>query len=242
MSSFGSDWVLDSERSPRQRQLVFAAQSVVVTISDFHRAPSGRRSRHWTMVRPRSSFVEPPAVVDDRQLPPAHAQRSERVGVEADEERVPLREPRGSPVVPGEVTAQHLGQPAAWPVVLQGRCLAVVRGDDRSVRPLGRRQPPPRGGGLVGELPASRFRPCRSCPSRRRSGPSRRCSEPARRSERRARAGLLRARRAERPRAGGDGWTPSPASPLVRRRPLRRQASQRAAGSRRVPARGGRAA
>ena len=93
-----------------------------------------------------------PAVVDVRERPPRATDLAEEAGVVADDEREALLQPPGPPVLPREVAADDERYSARRAVALERRGLAVVRGQDDAVAPVGRRQAAPRARGLVGEL------------------------------------------------------------------------------------------
>src|SRR5262249_33255077 len=96
--------------------------------------------------------VEVPGVVDRGEGLPASARRGKEGGVEADEEHVALWKSARAPVLPAQVAAEHRRQPAGGSVVLDRGRLAVVVGDDGTIRAFARCERPPRGHRLTREL------------------------------------------------------------------------------------------
>ena len=93
-----------------------------------------------------------PAVVDVRERAPRPADLVEEALVVADDECEALVQAPRPPVLPREVAADDERKPPRRAVALERRGLAVVRGQDGAVAPVGRRQAAPGPRGLIGEL------------------------------------------------------------------------------------------
>ena len=96
--------------------------------------------------------VQVVGVLDRRQPAIAGAHLAQRAGVVPDGQHRPLGKPGGPPVLPAEVARQRLRQAQRRAEPGEGAGLAVVLGQDRSMRALGRGQRPPRSRGLRDHL------------------------------------------------------------------------------------------